>query len=177
MSGFVTIVAISAQLSARAQLSTPRRHERRQLPDPIRSTPEGRERAICGLAKLHRELTRARDAAERHERRLSCILADGLACFGGVALHVEQVVDDLERKPQVLGEGDEPLLLVRAGPGGQRAGSRRGDEERPGLASMDLLERLEADLPVGRQQIRRLAADQPIESNRIGQDFRECRRE
>ena len=46
--------------------------------------------------------------------------------------------------------------------GRHRARGRRGAEQRPGLAAMNPLQHLEADLLIGRQQIGRLSADQAV---------------
>ena len=79
-------------------------HERRQFAQPLRPPAEGSERAIGGVAQLGGELPRAGRSAERHERRLLDVLAHRLAGDGGIAFDVEQVVDDLEREPEVLRE-------------------------------------------------------------------------
>ena len=50
-----------------------------------------------------------------------------------------------------------------------------GAEERTGLAAMNALEQLEADLLIGRQQIRRLAADQAVRSHGIVEERRQPR--
>ena len=62
-------------------------------------------------------------------------------------------------------------------PARQRAGDGGRAEERAGLAAMNALEQLEADLLLGRQQVGGLAADQPVRADGIGEERRQTRRE
>src|SRR5829696_780855 len=77
-------------------LEPPCRHERRQLAQPVGSSPERSQRVIRGFAELRGELPRTVDAAERDERRLARVGAERLAGLCRIAGDVEQVVDDLE---------------------------------------------------------------------------------
>ena len=132
----------------------PARDERRQLAQAIGALPERRQRAIGGLAQLRGELARAVTPLNDTNVVFLRVGAHRLAGLRRIARDVEQVVDDLEREPEVLGEGAEPRPLVR---GRARASARpavgRRHEERAGLAAMDPLERLEVDRLIGRLQI------------------------
>ena len=100
------------------------------------------------------------------------VLADGLAGFGGIALDVEQVVDDLEREPEVLGEGRRATAAGRRRP--RRSARRqppRRRRARPVLPRWIRSSVSKLICLVGREQIRRLAADQTVESDRIGQEL------
>ena len=132
-------------------LESAARDKRRQLLQRRGTRPEWRQRGIRGRAQLAGELTRAVDAAERHERRLLEIRARDLARFGGIAFDVEQVVDDLEREPEILRVRLQRGDLLGGCAGRQRAGDRRGAEEGARLAAMNPLERLEGDLAFGRE--------------------------
>ncbi len=80
----------------------------------------------------------------------------------GLPSHVEQVVDDLKRQAEVLGVRGQRSNDIGGRAGHDRAGGCGGAEERACLAAMNALERLEADLLIGRQKIDRLAADQSV---------------
>src|SRR5262245_10868850 len=110
--------------------AVPRRDERGQLAKPGGAAAEWRERAVGRLTELRGELMRARDAAERDERRLPDVLRCSLARFLGAAFDVEQIVGDLERKPEVLRERGERLDRVGIGSRDHGARDRGRVEER-----------------------------------------------
>src|SRR5207344_1680175 len=78
------------------------RDKGRELAETIGAPAKRLERLIRGLTKLQRELARALNPAERHERGLLGIRAGGFARFDRIAFHVKKVVDDLEGKSEVL---------------------------------------------------------------------------
>ena len=90
-----------------------------------------------------------------------------LAGLCGIALHVQQVVDDLEGEAEVLRKCGERRDRVGVGSRRQRTGDGRRAEERAGLAAMNALEQIEGDLLFRREEVRGLPRDQSIVSDRI----------
>ncbi len=108
------------------------------------------------------ELVGAGDAAERDERRLARVLARRFARLGGIALDIEQIVDDLERQAEILREGRECCDRVAVGARHEGTRDSRRIEKRPRLAAVDSLQELEVDLLFGRQKVGSLARDESL---------------
>jgi hypothetical protein len=98
-------------------LQPSRRNECRQFTQAIGSRTERRERAVGGVAQFRGELTGAVDSAERHKRCLPRIGPNRLARVRGLARHVEQIVDNLEREAEVLRLRRERGNWLRRRPG------------------------------------------------------------
>ena len=60
---------------------------------------------VCRFAQLRGKLPRTLHTAERYERGLARVGADGFSGLGRIARDVEEVVDDLERQSEVLRVG------------------------------------------------------------------------
>ena len=118
------------------------------------------------LRELGDERARALRADVAHERRRRGA-ARGLAGLGGVALGLEEVVDDLEREADVarVRAQRRELLLARAADDGAELG--RGDEERARLARVDRLEAVERRVGGARLQVQRLARREAEKARRV----------
>ena len=88
-------------------------------------------------------VARGRCTRQRDIRGLALcnVLARGLAELGVVAFHVEQVVADLERQPERIGERVERGARGGVGITGQVAQADAGADQRAGLERMQAFER------------------------------------
>ena len=120
----------------------------REIAQRLGAGAEAFDGGTSGLGQIVGQCPRALDACEGNERGLLLVLTAVLPGGRRVPRRVEQVVDDLERQPEVL-------RVRRPRPGARRRTPAtscqgcRADEERAGLAAVDELEGRKSKVDAG----------------------------